>query len=67
MKKTAVKKSASSKPERMKPASAKKSPGRSLNGREPTPVLAKAVKGKPLTKRELKKYEKILLELRERL
>lgn len=38
-----------------------------LKGRDPIPVLAKAVKGKPLNKRELKKYEKILMELRERL
>lgn len=41
--------------------------GSIMNGRKPDAKIAKAVKGKPLTKRELKKFEKILMELRERL
>lgn len=49
------------------PAEKAKVNGAIINGRKPDPKVAKAAKGKPLTKRELKKYEKILMELRERL
>lgn len=38
-----------------------------INGKVPPPKLGKLVKGKPLNQRELKKFQKILLELRERL
>lgn len=71
-KKAPAKKVAAKKTTAVSKATAKKpSPsnlnGRTLNGQRPEPKVAKAVKGKPLTKRELKKYEKILMELRERL
>lgn len=38
-----------------------------INGKVPPPKLGKLVKGKPLNQRELKKFKKILVELRERL
>jgi RNA polymerase-binding transcription factor DksA len=38
-----------------------------VNGKVPPPKLGKLVRGKPLNQRELKKFQKILLELRERL
>jgi RNA polymerase-binding transcription factor DksA len=37
-----------------------------INGKVPPPKLGKLVKGKPLNLRELKKFKKILVELRER-
>lgn len=64
-KKVAARKTASKAPAKKLPP--KNNLPKRLKGRDPIPVLAKAVKGKPLNKRELKKYEKILMELRERL
>jgi len=76
-KKTAAKKTASkNKPPKKTAGSARKqaaavkkatTAARSKPPKTGAPKTAKTVKGKPLNKRELKKFQKLLLELRERL